>query len=175
MNPYLPFAAVPVAVGVALFAASHWNGGEPGRYRTPAFSQLENPAVPARTPAPDQQEADIRVAAFLPSVPPRPPAPAPTLVLHSVMTGAKVNMATINNQLVKEGDIVQGYRVKHIAADGVQLVAGGETRHLPMRPLHELPPPVEPGVDPVQQSNANQDTQDALNRSFWATFDTSQR
>jgi hypothetical protein len=175
MNPYLPFAAIPAAVAVAWFAASHWGGGEPGRYRTPSFAQLENPAVPATARDHDLEQADIRVAAFLPSVPPRPPAPAPTLVLHSVMTGAGVNLATINNQLVKEGDVVHGYRVKSIAADGVRLVADGEIRHLPMRPLHELPAAVQPGVDPVQKSNANQDAQDAMNQSFWATFDTSQR
>ena len=175
MNPYLPFAALPVAVAVALFAASHWAGSEPGRYRTPAFAKLENPTMPAASPLQAEPDAEIRVTAFLPSVPPRPPAPAPTLVLHSVMTGDQVNMASINNQLVKVGDRVAGYRVTHIDANGVQLAAGSDTRHLPMRPLHELPEPVKPGVDPVQQKNGNRDTQDALNESFWATFDTSQR
>ena len=86
-----------------------------------------------------------------------------------------MNLATINNRLVKEGDLVAGYRVKRIAPDGVQLAAGKELRHLPMRPLHELPAPVEPGVDAVQQKNANRDTRDALNKSFWATFDPTQR
>ena len=175
MNPYLPFAAVPVAVAAALFIASQWSGSEPGRYRTPAFTQLENPTMPVKAHAEATEEAAIRVTAFLPSVPPRPPAPAPTLVLHSVMTGDQVSLATINNQLVKEGDLVQGYTVQQIRADGVQLVAGGETRHLPMRPLHELPAPVQPGVDPVQKKNASRDAQDAMNQSFWATFDTSQR
>lgn len=175
MNPYLPFAAVPLAVVAALFTASHWGGSDPGRYRTPSFVLLEDPRMPVETHAQLSPDVAIRVKAFLPSVPPRPPAPTPTLVLHSVMTGDQVNLATINGQVVKEGDLIQGYRVKRIGADGVQLAAGGDTRHLPMRPLHELPAPVEPGVDPVQQKNANQDTQDALNQSFWATFDSSQR
>ncbi len=131
--------------------------------------------MPAASPLQAEPDAEIRVTAFLPSVPPRPPAPAPTLVLHSVMTGDQVNMASINNQLVKVGDRVAGYRVTRIDSDGVHLAAGSETRHLPMRPLHELPEPVKPGVDPVQQKNGNRDTQDALNESFWATFDTSQR
>jgi hypothetical protein len=166
---------LPVAVAVALFTASHWSGSEAGRYRTPAFAQLENPTMPAASHHQAESDEEIRVTAFLPSVPPRPPAPAPTLILHSVMTGDNVNLATINNQLVKEGDLIQGYRVKQIDADGVHLAAGAETRHLPMRPLHELPDPVTPGVDPVQQKNGNRDTEDALNESFWATFDASQR
>ncbi len=170
MHPYLPFAALPLAGLTAWFAATHWSGSEPGRYHVPSVAQLENPSVPT---APDDPSAksDIRVAAFLPHVPPRPPAPTPNLILHSVMTGTDLNLATINGRVVKVGDTIQGYRVRRIAADGVELTAGGVTRRLPMRSLHELPPPVQPGTDPLAKAAMRRD-QDDLNREFWATFES---
>ena len=138
MNPYLPFAALPVAVTAAWFAASNWTSSEPGRYRVPSVTQLEEPAVPGTTGLADAIESDIRVDVFLPREPARPPAPEPTLILHSVMTGNHMHLATINGQLVKQGDKVAGYLVTGIAADGVELTRGSKTRRLPMRPLHEL-------------------------------------
>jgi hypothetical protein len=67
---------------------------------------------------------------------------------------------------------VEGYSVSRIAAHGVDLVSAGGTRHLPMRPLHELPPPVAPGVDPLQKRAAGSRDSDELTQSFWATFDS---
>lgn len=170
MHPYLPFAALPVAVTVALFAASHWSGSDPSRYRIPAVEQLDDPSVIADVQFKHTGKPDIRVAAFLPHIPPRPPAPVPVLILHSVMTGSDVHLATINGELVREGGAVQGYRATRIVADGVQLEKGGEIRWLPMRPLHELPPPVEPGTDLERQNVAAGDDRTELNQSFWATF-----
>jgi len=74
----------------------------------------------------------------LPQMPPKPPIVQPTLVLHSVMIGEESNFATINGQLVKEGDKVSDYLVKRIASNGVELSHLDESRFLPMRPLHEL-------------------------------------
>lgn len=138
MNPYLPFTALPVAVTAAWFAASNWTGSEPGRYRVPAVAQIDDPSVPTYAGSLQTAEADIRVDVFLPREPARPPAPEPTLILNSVMTGSNMHLATINGQLVKEGDRVEGYLVTRIAAEGVELTRGGKTRRLPMRPLHEL-------------------------------------
>jgi hypothetical protein len=174
MHPYLPFAALPIAVTAAWFAATNWSTGEPGRYHVPRVQQIENPSVPTGESSESLVRPDIRVAAFLPHVPPRPPAPAPALVLHSVMTGSDVHLATINGQVVRTGDSVAGYRVQRITSDGVDLARGGETRRLPMRPLHELPPPKQPGIDPVQRNAAQISDGDDLARDFWATFDSSQ-
>lgn len=172
MHPYLPFAAIPLAGLAAWFAASHWSGSDPGRYHVPAVTQIENPSVPVAASTDQTGKADIRVAAFLPGVPPKPPAPTPDLILHSVMTGTDVHVASINGRVVRVGDTIQGYRVQSIAADGVELSAGGATRRLPMRSLHELPPPVHPGTDPLAQHAAARPDQDDLNREFWATFES---
>ena len=140
----------------------------------PAVEQLEAPSIPSDRSAPDTGQRDIRVAAFLPHVPPRPPAPEPVLVLHSVMTGSDLHVAAINGQVLKQGDRIAGYSVQRISDDGVDLVRAGETRRLPMRPLHELPPPVQPGVDPVARSSSMSASDAALTREFWNTFDPSQ-
>jgi hypothetical protein len=173
MHPYLAFTALPIAVTAAWFAVSHWPGSEPGRYRVPPVAQIENPSVPVDERSQSVEKPDIRVAAFLPHVPPRPPAPPPALILHSVMTGTDVHLATINGQVVKEGDRIEGYVVKRIAADGVDLSGRGKTRRLPMRPLHELPPPIQPGTDPLQRNAAVQHNTTDLTQNFWATFDSS--
>lgn len=141
MHPYLPFTALPAAVLVAWFGASNWADGEPGRYRVPSVAPIENPTVPAQALSQSIEKPDIRVEAFLPHVPPKRSAIAPTLILHSVMFGTDVNLATINGRMVQEGDTIEGYLVKRITADGVVLTGRGKTRRLPMRPLHELPPP----------------------------------
>lgn len=174
MQPFLPFATLPLAVITAWFAASHWSGSEPGRYRVSSVEQIENPSVPADAQFQSAEKPNIRVAAFLPHVPPRPPAPTVTLVLHSVMTGTDILLASINGQVVREGDRVEGYLVKHISADGVELAKGGKTRRLPMRPLHELPPPTQPGTDHVQRNTTAQHNETDLTQNFWATFDSSQ-
>lgn len=174
MHPYLPFAALPLAVTAAWFAASNWAGNEHGRYRVPPVAQIEEPSVPAGERAGSSEETDIRVAAFLPHVPPRPPVPDPTLILHSVMTGTDVHVATINGQVVREGDSIEGYQVKRITAGGVELANADSTRHLPMRPLHELPAPTPPGADPDQQAGAGQADETDLAQNFWATFNSPQ-
>jgi len=174
MHPYLPFAALPLAVTAAWFAASHWSGSEPGRYRVAPVQQIEEPSVPDDERSLTPAKSDIRVAAFLPHVPPRPPVPDPTLILHSVMTGSDVHLATINGQVVREGDSIAGYQVKRITADGVELANAGNTRKLPMRPLHELPPPSAPGADPDQQDVVGRNDESDLARNFWATFNSPQ-
>ena len=171
MHPYVPFAILPVTAIAAWFAASQWSGSETARFSVPSVKQIENPSVPAHVRHSNQGTSDIRVTAFLPNVAPRPPAATPPLILHSVMIG-EVNLATINGRVVKAGDSIEGYRVKRIAADGVELTAGDESRRLPMRPLHELPPPVQPGTDPVIRKGVIRHDQNDLNREFWATFDS---
>jgi len=175
MQPFLPFATLPLAVVTAWFAASHWSGSEPGRYRVSSVEQIENPSVPIDAHFQSAEKANIRVAAFLPHVPARPAAPDVALVLHSVMTGTDVHLASINGRVVKEGDRVEGYLVKHISADGVELAKEGKTRRLPMRPLHELPPPIQPGTDPVAKNATARNNENDLTQNFWATFDSSQR
>ena len=170
MHPYLPFAALPIAVTAAWFSASHWTGSEPSRYRVPVVAQIEDPSVPVDRRDRTDVKPDIRVAAFLPHVPPRPPAPEPVLILHSVMTGTDVHLATINGRVVREGDRVADYVVQRITADGVELAAGGRARRLPMRPLHELPPPARPGTDPLQKHTRSRPDESDMNRNFWATF-----
>ena len=155
MHPFLPFAVLPIAIASASFAASNWSNSDPGRYRVPRVEQIENPSVPADVRPVAARKPDIRVAAFLPHTVPEPPAPVPVLVLHSVLTGKDIYLATINGQLVREGDSIKGYRVMKIAADGVDLVKSGVRRHLPMRPLHELPAPRQAEADPLREELAS--------------------
>jgi hypothetical protein len=173
MHPYLPFAALPIAVAAAWFAASGRPVSEPGRYRIPPVTQIEEPSIPAVTRGESDASADIRVAAFLPKIPPRPPAPEPTLILHSVMTGSDANLVSINGQVLRTGDRIEGYTVAQITAEGVELALADKVRYLPMRPLHELPPPRLRGTDPSGTAPATKDP-DALTQNFWATFDSSQ-
>jgi len=172
MHPYLPFAALPLAVTAAWFAASHWSAGELGRYRVPSVTQIEEPAVPAKLYSQSVGRPDIRVAAFLPHLPSRAPAAIPELILHSVMTGTDGHLAAINGQVVREGDAIEGYLVKRITFNGVDLVEGGKTRRLPMRPLHELPPPAKAGADTVQRDAAVKHSRVDLAQNFSATFES---
>jgi hypothetical protein len=57
------------------------------------------------------------------------------------MIGKDASFATINGQLVREGDRVDDYLVESIASNGVELSGLGESRFIPMRPLHELARP----------------------------------
>lgn len=172
MNPYLPFAALPVAVIAAWFGASHWPASDPGRYQVPRVVQIEDPSALMEARSQPDDKPEILVKAFLPHVPPRPPAPEPTLVLQSVMTGEGVRLATINGQNVMEGDRLEGYVVQRISADGVELVIDKKIRRLPMRPLHELPPPAQPGEMPVQKEATAQRGGADLTKEFWKIFDS---
>jgi hypothetical protein len=172
MHPYLPFAALPLSVLAAWFANTNWPHSDPIRYHVPPVEDLERPNVPAMAREDASLTADVRVAAFLPKAPARAPSPDATLILHSVMTGSDMNLATINGRVVKTGDRIAGYQVDRITAEGVELSLGGKTRRLPMRPLHELPAPLEhPGEDPAGQAGApTPDTE--LSRTTWATVDS---
>jgi len=172
MYPYLPFVALPVAVIVAWFSASSWSASDPGRYHVQRVAQIDDPSALMNARSQPAEKTGIHVKAFLPHVPPRPPAPKPQLVLESVMTGTDVSLATINGRIVKEGDRVEGYRVRRITADGVLLADGGRTHHLPMRPLHELPPPVEPKETPVLKTGSAKRDKTDLTRDFWKIFDS---
>ena len=172
MHPYLPFAALPIAVIGAWFAAPQWSASDPGRYRIPTVVQVEDPSALMAERSQPTGKPEIRVQAFLPHVPPRPAAPMPTLILQSVMTGKDVRLATINGQIVKEGSRVEGYLVRRITDDGVELAAGGKTRRLPMRPLHELPPPSQPGSDRAPKLAVAQRGSTDLTQDFWKVFDS---
>lgn len=173
MSPYLPFAALPIAVAAAWFGASNWSASEPGRYQVPRVTQIDDPSAFIKTTRSEPAEkADINVKAFLPHVPPRPPAPEPTLILDSVMTGTGVGLASINGRIVKKGDRVEGYVVRRIAADGVQLADGDRTRRLLMRPIHELPPVDKPVESPKQKDATSGRGKTDLTRDFWKIFDS---
>ena len=172
MNPYVPFAALPVAVIAAWFGASHGSAIDPGRYQVSRPPQIEDPSALMDARSEPAEKPDIRVKAFLPHVPPRPPAPEPTLVLYSVMTGKDARFATINGHIVKEGDRVEGYLVRRIAADGVELARGEKVRRLPMRSLHELPPPSRPGEALAEKGTRAQRRDADLTQDFWKVFDS---
>ena len=172
MHPFLPFAALPVTVIAAWFGASHLTAGDPGRFQVTQATEIEDPSALMETRSEPAKKADIHVKAFLPHVPPRPPAPEPVLILHSVMTGAGIRLADINGQIVREGDQVQGYQVKRISMDSVVLALGDKTRSLPMRPLHELPPPVTPEQKALQDEVAAKGSKTDLTQDFWKIFDS---
>ena len=141
MHPYLPFLSLPAAALSAWLAASHWPESDSFRYQVPRIVPVEDVPELMNNRSVSDEEAVIRHTAFLPQMPPIPPTVQPTLVLHSVMIGKDTNIATINGQLVKEGDRISDYLVKRIAANGVELSNLDESRFLPMRPLHELARP----------------------------------
>lgn len=172
MNAYLPFSALPAAAIASWFAASSWFAVAPGHYLVPPVTRIDNPTVPAEVRSEPAPDPDIRVTVFVPHRPSAPPDIGPNLILDSVMTGKNVRVATINGQVVKEGGRVEGYRVQRIAADGVDLVKGGKTRRLPMRSLHELPPPARPGAVPIQKEVTAKRGSDDLNQDFWKIFDS---
>ncbi len=170
MSPYTPYLALPIALSAAWFFGSEWSGSSPGRYRVPPVVQLQEPAeVLSAANTNRAGQPDIRVSALLPRTPPTPRPPSPTLILHSVMTGADVNLASINGKLVKEGDSIEGYRVRRIAADGVELSSAGGTRRLRMRSLHEL----AAAGNRADESSAGTGGDDARD-SYWAKFDSQQ-
>jgi hypothetical protein len=138
MHPYLPFLSLPAAALTAWLAASQWPASESYRYQVPRIVPVEDIPEVMNDRSNYAEEAVIRHTAFLPQMPPKPPAVLPILVLHSVMIGKESNFATINGKLVKEGDRVSDYLVERIAANGVELSHPDEPRFLPMRPLHEL-------------------------------------
>ncbi|MEJ1353194.1 MAG: general secretion pathway protein GspB [Candidatus Sedimenticola sp. (ex Thyasira tokunagai)] len=171
MHPYIPFAALPAAVLVAWFAAPYFSTSDPVRYRVPPVAQIEDPSALMEARAQAVEKPDIRVQAFLPHKPPRVPDPEPILVLQSVVTGDQVRLATINGRNVQEGDRVEGYVVQRITADGVVLVDGDRSRRLPMRPLHELPPPIQPDEDSSQTHPGARRESTDLTQDFWRIFD----
>ncbi len=141
MHPYLPFLSLPAAALAAWLAASHWPASESYRYQVPRIVPVEDVPELMNDRSHSDEVAVIRHTAFLPQMPPIPPLDQPTLVLHSVMIGKDTNIASINGQVVKEGDRISDYLVKRIAPNGVELSNLGESRFLPMRPLHELARP----------------------------------
>jgi len=138
MHPSLPFLSLPAAALAAWLAASQWPVNDSYRYQVPRIVPVEDIPELMNDRSQSDEEAVIRHTAFLPQMPPKPPVVLPTLVLHSVMIGKDSNFATINGQLVKEGDRVDDYLVERIASNGVELSHPDESRFLPMRPLHEL-------------------------------------
>ena len=138
MHPYLPFLSLPAVALASWLAASQWSASESYRYLVPRIVPVEDVPELMQYRSQSDEEAVIRHTAFLPQMPPTPPSVLPTVILQSVMIGKDSNFATINGQLVKEGDRISDYLVKRIAADGVELSNLGESRFLPMRPLHEL-------------------------------------
>jgi len=172
MNPYIPFAALPVAAIAAWLAASNWPAGDPSHYPIPRVTRIDNPIVPTKVSSGPAEEPDIRVRVFVPHKPPVPPDIGPTLILESVMTGKGVRLASINGHVVKEGGRVEGYRVRRIGSDGVELVKDDKTRRLPMRSLHELPPPVRPSEIPGQKGAIAKRGSDDLTQDFWKIFDS---
>jgi hypothetical protein len=177
MHPYLPFVALPLSVMAAWFANNNWPHSDPIRYRVPAVEEIEQPSMPLARRAASDVAADVRVDAFLPKVPPRAPSPDATLILHSVMTGSDVDLASINGRVVQAGDLIEGYRVTRISAEGVELSLHGKTRRLPMRPLHELPAPLESNAAGAQEEGQQASTQTPtteLSRNAWATVDSPQ-
>ena len=141
MNPYLPFLSLPAVALASWLAASNWSASESYRYQVPRIVPVEDVPELMNDRSQSDEQAVIRHTAFLPEMPPIPPSAQPILVLHSVMIGKDTNIATINGQLVKEGDRISDYLVKRIAANGVELSNLDESRFLPMRPLHELARP----------------------------------
>ena len=144
MNPYIPYAALPAAVILGWFAAPHFSASDPGRFTVPGIHQIDDPSaqmVVARDRT--DKTPDIRVAAFLPQELPKPRTTAPMLILQSVVIGDRINLVTINGRSLQKGEKIDGYVVQRITANGVDLAKGNQVRHLPMKPLHELPPPAE--------------------------------
>jgi len=146
MHPYVPFTIVPAAVLIAWFVAPYLSESGPGRYQVTRIQKIEDPSALMQTRVRTDKKPDIRVQAFLPDTPPKPPAPEPLLILQSVVVGDHVSLATISGRSLQRGDRINGYVVRRITTNGVDLSRGNRIRHLPMRSLHELPPPGQTAV-----------------------------
>lgn len=171
MHPYLTFTALPAAVIVAWFAAPHWSASDPGRYQVPRVKQIEDPSALMEARAQAVEKPDIQVQAFLPNKPTKPPVPEPDLVLQSVVTGDQVRLAAINGRSLRPGDRIEGYVVRRISANGVELAQGSRIRRLPMRPLHELPPARQAVDAPSRGSAVAKHDSAQLTKDFWRIFD----
>ena len=171
MHPDLPFTVLPAAVLIAWFAAPEISASSPGRYQVARVQQIEDPSALMEARAQAIEKPDIRVQVFLPHKPPKPPMPEPELILQSVVVGDQMRLATINGRNLQRGDRVEGYVVRRITTNGVDLAQGQRTRHLPMRPLHELPTPTRPSNDSSRARVGTQNNSTHLTKDFWRIFD----
>ncbi|OGX43894.1 MAG: hypothetical protein A3G38_03065 [Omnitrophica WOR_2 bacterium RIFCSPLOWO2_12_FULL_51_8] len=105
------------------------------------FSVLISPSTPARdAPAKQAMQEPPKAAAplapaglALEQAPPAKVSGAPNLVLNGIFFSRDEGYALINNQIVKEGDEVDGATVKEINIDEVELAALGSTIKLSCR------------------------------------------
>lgn len=172
MQPYLPYLAIPAFAAAAWFAATQWPINAPYRYQIASVAQIEDPSSLMKTRPEAAESPEIRIDAFVPPAPKPPPIPEPTFVLQSIITGIDVNLASINGKVVQQGDRIEGYRVQRIAEDGVDLTKGKQTRHIPMRPLHELTPVTPQKGSRNQLNAAARPGEEDLSREFWKIFDS---
>lgn len=95
----------------------------------------------ARPPAADIARDIFAPAGPLPEAKASRPAPASrppavTLTLNGTIVDGQESLAIINNQFVKQGQIIDGYRVQKITADKVYLSSGQHRKVLVVMALN---------------------------------------
>lgn len=126
----LKYAAYLLAVGLGFISTSmlfklNPNLLSPNQQQMPDLqAKKELPlATPALTytPPPEELMSELATAAK--------PA-SPTLVLNGLLLSQDGRYAIVNNQIVKEGDVIEGAVVKRISSSGVNLDFKGENLRL---------------------------------------------
>lgn len=143
-------AGVPLLLGLAtggalisLFGFGSRAGNPAALSGNQALGPLKGPSPPAprkALPAMKIVEGDVQArSAPAPSAVPDP-RPRATLILQAVSERDSHPVAVINDQLVKEGDLIEGARVLRIHPDSVEVVLENGTSHT-VRFAPPLPPP----------------------------------
>lgn len=144
-----PKAPVPAELEEGRVRAPRGRAGLP----PPIFPSLPEPprvvprdAASARARAESPRIASRTVPGQSPSTPrPADQGAAPTFVLQGISERDSYPIAIINDQLVKEGDLLGKVRVLKIGAESVEMVLeNGETVTVSFAP----PPPPEPSPTP---------------------------
>ncbi|MDP2941752.1 MAG: hypothetical protein Q8N85_05855 [Candidatus Omnitrophota bacterium] len=120
---YVLMACLGLAIGNFIFSrlAPPLPGGAKARPVTLAQEPLKAEIPP------------LQGTAHAAQAPPQETLPSPILVLNGIFFSQENGYALINNQIVKEGDDVDGAKVKKISMDEVELDALGSSIKLSYR------------------------------------------
>lgn len=95
-------------------------------YLSQLTKSLPKSALPLSVPAKESQQPAPSVPLVSPSDGAKGPVGTPhILVLNGVFFSDNEGYALINNQILREGDVINGMTVEHIALDGVELKSEG--------------------------------------------------
>jgi type II secretory pathway component PulC len=130
---YAILTALAVTIIVSVFVRFTPHSLDLPRTANPAVTKKAPPEPVTEQPAAATSQEAAKVEPAPPPVqPPKPPQP--TLNLNGVFFSGDEGYALINNQIVKEGDGIEGATVERISMSGVELKNGdGSITNLPSK------------------------------------------